>query len=66
MGNPSALRLRAAVRGMSGDIEAMARYAGQSVGVVREALPAGEVIRRAAHEALRVLEGIITDSSDAR
>jgi len=32
--------------GMTGDVEEMALYAGQSVGLVREVLPAAEIVRR--------------------
>lgn len=30
----------------TGDIESMAMYAGQSIGLIKEILPAGEVIKR--------------------
>jgi len=43
------------VVGMSGDLEAMANYAGQSVGVVRTRQPAAEIVREVAAEAERVL-----------
>jgi len=43
------------VDGMSGDLESMANYAGQSVGVVRGRQPAAEIVREVAAEAERVL-----------
>lgn len=41
--------------GATGDLEALALYAGQSAGLVHEVLPAGEIVRRIAAEAERVL-----------
>ena len=41
--------------GMTGDLEAMALYAGQSVGLIHEVLPAGEIVRAMAQEAERTL-----------
>jgi NAD(P)H-dependent flavin oxidoreductase YrpB (nitropropane dioxygenase family) len=41
--------------GMSGDLEAMANYAGQSVGIVRRRQPAADIVREVAAEADRVL-----------
>jgi nitronate monooxygenase len=43
------------VAGMAGDLEAMANYAGQSVGVVRARQPAAEIVRDVAAEAERIL-----------
>jgi nitronate monooxygenase len=43
------------VDGMSGDLEAMANYVGQSVGVVRERQPAADIVRDVAAEAERIL-----------
>lgn len=43
------------VLGMSGDLEAMANYAGQSVGVVRRRQPAADIVRDVAAEAESVL-----------
>jgi NAD(P)H-dependent flavin oxidoreductase YrpB (nitropropane dioxygenase family) len=40
---------------VTGDLGAMALYAGQSAGMVREILPAAEIIRRIASEALEAL-----------
>ena len=37
--------------GMTGDLEAMAMYAGQSVGLVREVLPAADIVARLVAEA---------------
>jgi nitronate monooxygenase len=42
--------------GATGEIEAMALYAGQSVGLVNRLQPAGEVVREIAEEAVRVLD----------
>jgi NAD(P)H-dependent flavin oxidoreductase YrpB (nitropropane dioxygenase family) len=47
-------------RGMAGDLEAMALYAGQSVGLVRDILPAGEIVSRVGAEAARALERLGT------
>jgi hypothetical protein len=41
---------------MTGEVEAMAMHAGQSVGVVRTVLPAGEVVRRTVEEATHALD----------
>ena len=41
--------------GATGDLEALALYAGQSAGLVHEVLPARELVRRMAAEAERVL-----------
>jgi nitronate monooxygenase len=43
------------VEGMSGDLEAMANYAGQSVGVVRARQPAADIVREVAADAERIL-----------
>ena len=42
--------------GMTGDVEALALYAGESTGLIAEILPAGEIVRRIAAEALETLE----------
>jgi nitronate monooxygenase len=42
-------------RDMSGDLEAMTLYAGQSVGLVRAVKPAGEIVREIAADAARIL-----------
>jgi nitronate monooxygenase/enoyl-[acyl-carrier protein] reductase II len=42
--------------GMEGDLESMALYAGQSAGLVREVLPAGEIVRQIATEAAATLQ----------
>ena len=44
--------------GMSGNLEALALYAGQGAALVRDVLPAGEIVRRMAAEAERVLAGL--------
>jgi len=44
--------------GATGDLEALALYAGQSAGLIHEVLPAGEIVRRMAAEAKRVLAGL--------
>lgn len=51
------------VAGMSGDMEAMANYAGQSVGVVRQRQPAGDIVREVAAEAERVLGSFAANRS---
>jgi len=45
-------------QGMTGDLEALALYAGQGAALVREVLPAGEIVRTMAAEAERVLAGL--------
>ena len=42
--------------GMTGDLEALALYAGQSAGLVSEILPAGEIVRRIAAEAAETID----------
>ncbi len=42
--------------GVSGDIEALSLWAGQSVGLIHDVLPAGEIVRRLADEAAAALE----------
>jgi nitronate monooxygenase len=42
--------------GATGDIEAMALYAGQGVGLVNRRQPAGEIVREVANDAARVLD----------
>jgi nitronate monooxygenase len=42
--------------GLSGDVEALPMWAGQSAGVVREIQPAAEIVRRIAEEAVEALE----------
>ena len=39
----------------TGDIDALSLWAGQGVGLVREVLPAGEIVRRAVEEASAIL-----------
>jgi NAD(P)H-dependent flavin oxidoreductase YrpB (nitropropane dioxygenase family) len=41
--------------GVRGDIEALSLWAGQSVGLIDEVLPAGEIVRRIADEAAAIL-----------
>ena len=43
--------------GATGDVEAMALYAGQGVGLTRRVQPAAEIVREVADEAVRVLDG---------
>jgi hypothetical protein len=45
----------APTRGTTGAVDAMALYAGQSVGAVREVCPAGDVVRELADGAERLL-----------
>ena len=45
-------------QGMTGDLEALALYAGQGAALVRDVLPAGEIVRRMAAEAERILAGL--------
>jgi nitronate monooxygenase len=42
--------------GATGSIEAMSLYAGQSVGLVTQSQPAGDIVRAVAEEAIRVLQ----------
>jgi NAD(P)H-dependent flavin oxidoreductase YrpB (nitropropane dioxygenase family) len=47
---------------LTGDVEATALYAGQSVGLVREVLPAAEIVARLVEEAeaaLRSASGLV-------
>jgi NAD(P)H-dependent flavin oxidoreductase YrpB (nitropropane dioxygenase family) len=46
--------------GMTGDVEEMALYAGQAAGLVRDVLPAAQIVRAVADEAARVLAGLTT------
>ncbi|MEU5239442.1 hypothetical protein ACH4UR_25585 [Streptomyces lydicus] len=41
--------------GMTGEVDRMALYAGQSAGLVRESLAAAEIVARTATEAKRVM-----------
>jgi NAD(P)H-dependent flavin oxidoreductase YrpB (nitropropane dioxygenase family) len=43
--------------GMTGDLEAMALYAGQSVGLIRDAAPAARIVAEIASQAARILAG---------
>ena len=52
------------VSGMTGDLEAMANYAGQSAGVVRKRQPAAEIVREVADEAARILVSFRTSGED--
>ena len=47
-----------AKRGATGDIEATCLYAGQSAGLVRDVVPAGELVRRLAAETDAALAGL--------
>ena len=42
--------------GVEGDLEAMALYAGQGVGLISDIVPAGKLVRRLADEARAALE----------
>ena len=44
----------------SGDLEAMANYAGQSAGVVRKRRPAADIVREVAADADRILRALLT------
>lgn len=44
--------------GMRGDVEKLALYAGQSVGLVAESKPAGVIVREIRDQAVRVLQGL--------
>jgi nitronate monooxygenase/enoyl-[acyl-carrier protein] reductase II len=46
------------LRGLHGDLERMALYAGQSVGLVHAVHPAGRLVREIVGEAERVLQGL--------
>ena len=46
------------VRGTTGDVEALALYAGQSTGIVTESRPAAEIVHELAHRASAAL-GIV-------
>lgn len=46
------------MRGVEGDVAEMALYAGQSVGLVRDVRPAGEIVRALAAEAEQVLASL--------
>ncbi len=48
-----------------GDLEAMANYAGQSVGLVRRVQPAVDIVREVADEARGVLAQLASGTSDA-
>jgi nitronate monooxygenase len=41
---------------MTGEVEALALYAGQSVGLVSSLRPAGDIVRGIAEEAIQTLE----------
>jgi len=45
------------VPGMTGDLEAMALYAGQSVGLIHEVAPAARIVAAVAAQAMRILTG---------
>ena len=42
--------------GASGDVEAMSMYAGQSVGLIDDVRPAGEIVRQLANETAAALK----------
>ena len=46
------------VTGMTGDLDAMANYAGQSVGVIGRERPAGNIVRDVAAEAERIIAAL--------
>lgn len=47
----------------TGDLESMAMYAGQSVGLIKEILPAGDVVKNLVEEAqLLILQKFNNDS----
>jgi hypothetical protein len=43
------------VPGMTGDVEAMALYAGQSVGLIHDVVPAARIVAAVASQAARIL-----------
>lgn len=45
----------------TGDIESMVMYAGQSVGLIKEILPAGEVVKRLVEEAELLIKHKFSD-----
>lgn len=45
----------------TGDIESMVMYAGQSVGLIKEILPAGEVVKRLVEEAQLLIKHKFSD-----
>jgi NAD(P)H-dependent flavin oxidoreductase YrpB (nitropropane dioxygenase family) len=45
----------------TGDIDSMAMYAGQGVGLITEIIPAGEVVKRIVAEAQRVIGEKLSD-----
>ncbi|KAK6241340.1 hypothetical protein SCA6_006729 [Theobroma cacao] len=47
----------------TGDIESMAMYAGQSVGLIKEILPAGEVVKRLVEGAQLAIQQILSGES---
>lgn len=50
--------------GVSGDVEALPQWAGQSVGLIEDVLPAGDIVRRLAEEAADALgrgAGLVRD-----
>ena len=51
---------------MTGDIQAMAMYAGQGVGALSTVQPAAEVVRRLAHDAATLLTRSATQVSEER
>lgn len=49
---------------VEGEIDALPFYAGQSCGIVREILPAGEIVRRIAEEAREIIRGRLSRIAD--
>jgi NAD(P)H-dependent flavin oxidoreductase YrpB (nitropropane dioxygenase family) len=52
--------------GAEGDLEAMAMYAGQGVGLIADVVPAAVLVKRLAQEAEATLEGVHRLASEAR
>ena len=49
--------------GMTGELEAMALYAGQSVGLIHEIAPATRIVAAVASQAARILSAAATSSA---
>lgn len=49
----------------TGDIDSMVMYAGQGVGLIKDILPAGEVVKRLVEEARQIIQKRFLDSEQA-
>ncbi|MFF2808192.1 hypothetical protein ACFVT2_13620 [Streptomyces sp. NPDC058000] len=45
------------VPGMTGEVEALALYAGQSAGLIRNTLPAAQIVASISDQAQRIISG---------